>query len=113
MSSTAADLLRWTRALGAHGRVLSAASRTALATPRVLVRHEGDADVHYGYGVRVYTVGGRVTEVMHSGSGDDGHTGVVRVLGGGRLTVIVLSNAGMHAGTTWSSYVGHRLPLPE
>jgi hypothetical protein len=52
--------------------------------------------------------GGRVIEVMHSGSGDDRHTGIVRVLTSG-MTIIVRSNAGQHAGTTWSSWVAHHL----
>ena len=107
MSSTALDLLRWTRALRT-GRVLSDSSRVAMYAPQVFVRHEPDADVSYGYGVRVYTSGGRTTEVMHSGSGDDGHTSVVRLLPSG-LTIVVLSNAGQHAGTTWASYVAQRL----
>jgi len=47
-------------------------------------------------------------EVMHSGSGDLGHTGIVRSLNSG-LTVIVLSNAGQHNGTTWASFIAHRL----
>jgi hypothetical protein len=45
---------------------------------------------------------------MHSGSGDDRHTGIVRVLTSG-MTIIVRSNAGQHAGTTWSSWVAHHL----
>ena len=65
-------------------------------------------DVSYGYGVRVYTLNGEVDEAMHSGSGDDDHTGIVRSLRS-RLTVVVLSNAGQHAGTTWSSFVARQL----
>lgn len=107
MSSTARDLLRWTRALRTGG-VLSDSSRAAMYAPQVLVRREPDADVSYGYGVRVYTNAGRTTEIMHSGSGDDGHTSVARLLPSG-LTVIVLSNAGQHEGTTWASYLAQRL----
>ena len=112
MSSTADDLLRWARALE-RGGVLDSASRAALVAPRVLVRREGPADVYYGYGVRVYVVDGRAVEVMHSGSGDDGHSGIVRSLRDRGLTIVVLSNAGQHGGTTWSSYVARRLPLPD
>jgi len=107
MSSTATDILRWTRAL-AEGRVLSDSSRAALYAPQVFVRHEPDADVSYGYGVRIYTKDGRITEVMHAGAGDDEHTSVARILPSG-LTVIVLSNAGMHGDTTWASYVAQLL----
>jgi hypothetical protein len=75
--------------------------------PQVFVRSEPDAGVYYGYGVRLYRAGDVTTEVMHSGSGDDGHTSVARLIGD--VTVIVLSNAGQHAGTTWASYVAQRL----
>jgi len=49
---------------------------------------------------------------MHSGSGDDGHTAIVRQLRSG-YTIIVLSNAGHHKGTTWSSYVASQIALRE
>ena len=107
MSSTAGDLLRWTAVLR-RGPVPGPASRASLVAPRVLVRREPPADVSYGYGVRVLTVDGRVTELVHSGSGDDGHTGMVRVFPDG-LTVIVLSNAGAHGGTTWSAHAARRV----
>jgi CubicO group peptidase (beta-lactamase class C family) len=107
MSSTAIDLLRWTRP-STLAKVLGPAGRLAFGTPQVLVRREPPDDVSYGYGLRIYTREGRVTEIMHSGSGDDGHTGVVRLLPSG-LTVIVLSNAGMRGGTTWSSHVARLL----
>jgi hypothetical protein len=81
-------------------------------TPRIRVRREGRFDVSYGFGARVYTDSGTVAEVMHSGSGDDGHTGIVRTLRSGE-TFIVLSNAGMRDGATWSSVVGQRIaPRP-
>ena len=107
MSSTARDLLRWTRTSTLE-KLLGPTGRLAFATPQVLVRREPPDDVSYGYGVRIYTREGRITEIMHSGSGDDGHTGVVRLLPSG-LTVIVLSNAGMRDGTTWSSHVARLL----
>jgi CubicO group peptidase (beta-lactamase class C family) len=107
MSSTARDLLAWTRALRI-GPVPGAAARASLLAPQRFVRKEGEADVSYGYGVRVLSIGGRVTEVVHSGSGDDGHTGMVRAFPDG-LTVVVLSNAGMRAGTTWSAIVTGRV----
>ena len=106
MSSTAADLFRWMRALAPSGPLAQVGR--ALETPRVLVRQEPPDQVHYGYGTRVYVRGGRTTEVMHSGASDDGHTGVVRVLPSG-VTIVVLSNAGMHGGTTWASYVARQL----
>ena len=107
MSSTAIDLLHWTRPSTLE-KLLGPAARRAFTTPQVLVRREPPDDVFYGYGLRIYTRGGQVTELMHSGGGDDGHTGIVRVFPFG-LTVIVLSNAGMHAGTTWSSHVARLL----
>jgi CubicO group peptidase (beta-lactamase class C family) len=105
MWASADDLLKWTRALRVEG-VIGAAGNGAINRPQIVVRKEAPYDVSYGYGVRVYTLNGSVAEVMHSGSGDDGHTSIVRVLRDGR-TVIVLSSAGQHAGTTWSSYVAH------
>lgn len=110
MSSTASDLYRWVRALD-RGRILSARSRAQLYAPQVAVRREPPATISYGYGVRVYTVNGKTTEVMHTGSADDGHTGMVRVLRDGQV-IIVLSNAGQHRGTTWASYVAHRVGGP-
>jgi CubicO group peptidase (beta-lactamase class C family) len=107
MSSTAGDLLRWTRALHGNG-VLSAGSRASLEAPQIFVRHEAAGDVYYGYGVRVYRVGDRTTEVMHSGNSDDGNSSIARLIAP-NLTVIVLSDAGAHAGGTWSSYVSRRL----
>ena len=106
MSSTAADLFRWSRALSAGGPLAEVGRE--LATPRVLVRREPPDTVHYGYGTRIYVRDGRTTEVMHSGASDDGHTAVVRVLPSG-VTIVVLSNAGMHGNTTWASYVAQRL----
>jgi CubicO group peptidase (beta-lactamase class C family) len=107
MSSTAEDLFRWTRVLR-QGRVLSPEHRAALAGRQVFVRAEVTDSVYYGYGVRVYARNGRITEVMHSGSTDEGHTGIARALSTG-VTVIVLSKAGMHGGVTWSSHVARRL----
>ncbi len=111
MSSTADDLLRWVSALR-EGRVLTRAHSRLLEKGQVLVREERGEDIYYGYGVRVYEKNGRVTEVMHSGSSDDLNTGILRLLRRG-LVVIVLSNAGDHGGTTWSSYAAHHLPLAD
>jgi CubicO group peptidase (beta-lactamase class C family) len=108
MSSTAGDLLRWMHALR-NGSVLNAREVRAIEGPQVFVRRERDEEVYYGFGTRVYQCGGRTTEVFHSGSSDDGNTAVVRVLANG-ITIIVLTNAGQHAGTTWSSYVAQHLP---
>ena len=104
MSSTSRDLLSWIRAFE-RGPILSAKSRAELRAPQIFSRREGVSDVSYGYGVRVYTVNKATTEVMHSGSSDDGHTVVARVLPS--AVIIVLSNAGQHGNTTWSSYVAH------
>ena len=102
MSSTADDLLRWSRWLA------RAPALAAIETPQVAVRREGDLDVAHGFGARLYVCGGRVVEAFHSGSSDDGHTVVVRRLASG-LTIVVLSDAGQHGGTTWASYVASRL----
>ncbi|MEO5815149.1 MAG: hypothetical protein ABIT20_07705 [Gemmatimonadaceae bacterium] len=80
----------------------------AIDTPQVLVRHERRFDISYGYGARVYTSHGKVAEVMYSGSGDDGHTAIIRQLASG-VTIIVLSSAGEHHSTTSSAYVAERL----
>ena len=107
MSAHADDLLAWTRALRSakHNGVREFA---AVDSPQVLVRHEGLFDIWYGYGARIYTSHGRVAEVMYSGSGDDGHSAMIRELPSG-ITIIVLSSAGEHRGTTWSAYVAQRL----
>ena len=111
MFATADDLFRWSRMLLVAGP-LGAAGNGAIVQPRVFVRREEQYDISYGYGVRVYTLNGKVVEVMHSGSGDDDHTGVVRNLRSG-LTVIVLSNSGRHGGTTWSSFIARQLASRE
>lgn len=111
MSATAADLLRWIKAARVNGP-LGSAGAGAIGRPHVFVRREPPFDISYGYGVRVYTRNDEVVEVMHSGSGDADHTGIVRRLRSG-LTVIVLSNAGHHAGTTWSSFVARQLVARE
>jgi hypothetical protein len=110
MFSTASDLLAWTRAL-VHPSARWAAVFGPLTQPTVAVRHEGPFDVWSGLGSRVYTRDGRVTEVWLSGSGDDGHTCVVRALTSG-LFLIVLSDAGRHDGVSWSALVAQRL-LPR
>lgn len=102
MSSTADDLLRWSRWL-ATARALA-----PVETPQVDVRREGALDVAYGFGARLYVRDGRVIEAFHSGSSDDGHTSVVRRLASGE-TIVVLSDGGMHGATTWASYVAARL----
>jgi CubicO group peptidase (beta-lactamase class C family) len=107
MFSTAGDLLRWTWALD-HGKVLKPSSARALSARQVYVRSEPPDSIYYGFGVRVYARAGRIVEVMHSGSSDDGHTSIARIFPSG-TTLIVLSNAGQHDGTTWSSAVAQRL----
>jgi CubicO group peptidase (beta-lactamase class C family) len=111
MSSTADDLLLWVTALRS-ARILTPKDSKMLEAPQILVRRERGEDVYYGYAVRVYMKDGRVTEVMHSGSSDDGNTAIVRILENG-LDIVVLSRGGDHGGTTWSSYVAHRLPLSD
>lgn len=106
MSSTAEDIFRWTRALRS-GQVLSPQHTAALSGRQIFVRYEAPDSVYYGYGTRVYARGGRITEVMHSGSSDDGHAGIARALSTG-VTVIVFSNAGTHNGVTWSSRLAQR-----
>ena len=99
MFSSAPDLLKWSRWL---------LTDSAITRPQVLVRKEPPWDVSYGYGVRIYTVNGTTVEVMHSGSGDNDHTSIVRNMSSG-LTVIVLSNAGQHGDMTWASYLARQL----
>ncbi|HWA57007.1 MAG TPA: serine hydrolase domain-containing protein, partial [Gemmatimonadales bacterium] len=111
MRSTALDLWRWSLALRGGG-ALDPATRTALLAPRRVVRHEGEDDIAIGYVGRIYVRGDTITEVRLSGSGDDGHTGIVRILPGG-TTVIVLSNAGFHGRATWASWVAERLGPPR
>jgi CubicO group peptidase (beta-lactamase class C family) len=106
MSATADDLLMWARAIWHPGH--GASRFPEITIPHVLVRQEGSLQVHAGYGVRLYLVDGNVVEVMHSGSGDDGHTAIVRQLISG-WTIVVLSNAGQHNGTTWSSYIATQI----
>jgi CubicO group peptidase (beta-lactamase class C family) len=107
MSSTVDDLLRWAHAL-ASPATLGFAGSFNPGAPQVWARREGRFDISSGYGTRVYMREGTVTEVWISGSGDDGHTGVVRMLSSG-TTIIVLSNAGMRNGATWGALVAHRL----
>ena len=111
MSATADDLLKWTQALRAGG-LLGAAGNGALYRPQIFVRREPPFDVSYGYGVRLYALNNELAEVTFLGSGDDDHTAAVRILRSG-LTIIVLSNAGHHAGTTWSSFIARQLASRE
>lgn len=97
ISATADDVLRWARA-----------SKSPLDRTSILVRKEPPFDVWYGDGVRIYKRDGQIAEIMHAGSGDNGHTAVARVMRSG-LIVVVLSDAGQHGGTTWSSYIAQKL----
>jgi len=108
MWSTADDIFRWSRIVSRRNTVVTDEVRELLNAPHRRVRREGNVDVSYGYGVRVYTLNDEVIELMHSGSGDEGHTSIVRLFPTG-LTVIVLSNSGQHAGTTWSSYTARKI----
>jgi CubicO group peptidase (beta-lactamase class C family) len=100
MFANAGDVLRWSRASMADWK------------PQVLVRREAPFDVSYGYGVRIYTLNGKIVEIMHSGSGDDDHTSIARNLSTG-FTIVVLSNSGQHAGTTWASFIARQLARRE
>jgi CubicO group peptidase (beta-lactamase class C family) len=106
MSSTAADLLRWSRFQAAGGALgpAGAARFTAADAPAVLVRREPPADVWYAFGSRVFVIDGRTAEVTNLGSGDDGHTSAVRIFPSG-LTIVVLSNGGSRGGVPWAAYV--------
>jgi CubicO group peptidase (beta-lactamase class C family) len=107
MRSTARDLYRWVTAIH-DARLFGRAESRELESPLTHVRSDPPFEIHYGYGTRVYVRNGRVAEVVHSGSGDNGDTGVARVLSNGTV-LVVLSNAGQHRGTTWASYVAQGL----
>lgn len=107
MRSTARDMFRWVNSIR-DARLFARAESAELESPLMHVRSDPPFEIHYGYGTRVYVRNGRVAEIMHSGSGDDGNTGIARVLADGTI-VVVLSNSGMHRGMTWASYVAQRL----
>jgi CubicO group peptidase (beta-lactamase class C family) len=107
MRSTTKDIFRWVTAIH-DARVFGRAESSELGSPLMHVRSEPPFEIHYGYGSRVYVRNGRVAELMYSGSGDAGNTGIARVLSDGTV-VVVLSNSGQHRGTTWASYVAQRL----
>jgi CubicO group peptidase (beta-lactamase class C family) len=109
MSSTVEDLLRWVRALDS-GPGIPETIRHLMTEPRVLARHEAGLDVDAGYGLRIYLRNGRVIERWHSGSGDDGHTAVVRVMADGTI-IMVLTNTGWRGETPWASDIATRLSL--
>lgn len=110
MRSTARDIYRWLAAIR-DARLFGRAETMELESPLMHVRSEPPFEIHYGYGARVYVRNGRVTEVMHSGNGDAGHTSIARVLANGTI-LVVLANSGQHRGTTWATYVAQRL-LPR
>jgi CubicO group peptidase (beta-lactamase class C family) len=107
MRSTARDMYRWVTAIH-DARLFGRAESSELESPLMHVRSEPPYEIHYGYGTRVFVRNGRAMEVMHSGTGDANHNGVVRILSDGTV-VVVLSNAGQHRGTTWASYLAQRL----
>jgi CubicO group peptidase (beta-lactamase class C family) len=100
-------MFRWVNSIQ-DARLFARAESVELGSPLMHVRSEPPFEIHYGYGTRVYVRNGRVAEIMHSGSGDAGNTGIARVLADGTI-VVVLSNSGVHRGTTWASYVAQRL----
>jgi CubicO group peptidase (beta-lactamase class C family) len=107
MRSTARDMYRWLT--GIHdAKLFGLTESRELESPLMHVRSEPPFEIHYGYGTRVYIRNGRVAELMHSGSADAGNSGIARMLSDGTI-VVVLSNAGLHRGITWSSYVASRL----
>jgi len=103
--STATDLLKWTHALRG-GKVVSRQAVEDLEHGKILVRQEGDADVYYSFGARIYMKGGRRREVWHSGYDVRvGHSSTIRILDSG-VTIIVLANSGLDArGNPWASTV--------
>jgi CubicO group peptidase (beta-lactamase class C family) len=107
MRSTARDIYRWLIAIR-DARLFGRAETMELESPLMHVRSEPPFEIHYGYGARVYVRNGRVSEVMHSGNGDAGHSSIARVLGNGTI-LVVLANSGQHRGTTWATYVAQRL----
>jgi CubicO group peptidase (beta-lactamase class C family) len=107
MRSTVRDLYRWVTAIH-DGKLFGRTESQELESPLMHVRSEPPYEIHYGYGTRIYIRNGRVSEVMHSGSGDDRNTSIARLLSDGTI-VIVLSNSGQHKGTTWASYLAQRL----
>jgi hypothetical protein len=63
----------------------------------VFVRHEGNDDIYYSYGARVYMQGRRRREVWQSGYDVRvGQSSTVRILENG-ITIVVLSNSGLDA----------------
>jgi CubicO group peptidase (beta-lactamase class C family) len=107
MRSTARDMYKWVTAIHEE-KLFGRTESRELESPLMHVRSEPPFEIHYGYGTRVYVRGGRVSEIMHSGSGDARNTSIARVLADGTV-VIVLSNSGQRHGMTWASYVGQRL----
>jgi CubicO group peptidase (beta-lactamase class C family) len=107
MRSTARDIYKWVTAIHEE-KLFGRTESRELESPLMHVRSEPPFEIHYGYGARVYVRGGRVSEIMHSGSGDARNTSIARVLADGTV-VIVLSNSGQRHGTTWASYIGQRL----
>lgn len=102
---TATDLLKWIHALRG-GKVVSRQAVQDLERGKILVRREGDADVYYSFGARIYMKGSRRREVWHSGYDVRvGHSSAIRILDSG-MTIIVLSNSGLDArGNPWASTV--------
>jgi CubicO group peptidase (beta-lactamase class C family) len=107
MRSTAKDMYRWVIAVHEE-KLFGRTESRELESPLMHVRSEPPFEIHYGYGTRIYVRNGRVSEIMHSGSGDARNTSMARVLADGTI-VIVLSNSGQRHGMTWASYVGQRL----
>ena len=110
MRSTTRDIYRWLTAIH-DGRLFGRAETLELESPLMHVRSDPPFEIHYGYGTRVYVRNGRVSEVMHSGNGDAGHSSIARVLSNGTI-LVVLASSGQRRGTTWATYVAQRL-LPR
>lgn len=107
MFSTADDLLAWGHSL-LHPPPGWAPILAPLATPAVRVRCEGRYTVWAGLGTRIYVEAGHTAEVWLSGSGDAGHTVVLRLRPDGRM-LVVLSTSGAPQGATWSAVLANRL----
>ena len=84
LCSTVGDLIAWQRALAA-GRVVKAASYTAMTTPEGVAKGRG-----YGYGLSMDTLGGR-SRVQHGG-GINGFNSMLQYFPSDTLSIAVLVN---------------------
>ena len=89
--------------------LLSKASREAMWSPHVFIRHDPQEDVNYGYGWVVTTKDQKRVAVRHAGDEDWlGHNSIIWLYEDG-ATLIVLSNAGSINGRGRSAIVSRDL----